>query len=193
MKTLYQADFIDAAAQIGCSVAAIKAVCQVESPKGGFNPDGTLTTLFESHHFSRLTRGKYDASHPLISSRTWNKKLYGRTWQEERQRLATAGTLDSVAAIMSTSWGRFQIMGFNHGACGFRDAADMVNDFATGERAQLMGFVRLIQAWELDDELRTLNLPESRLRFALTYNGPKAEQNGYPAKINAAYLMHGGV
>lgn len=186
--TLYEADFIDAAKLLDCQVAAIKAVAEVESPKGGFNPDGTLSTLFEAHHFSRLTKRRYDASHPLISSPTWNRALYGRNWREERERLAMAGKLDSVAAIMSTSWGRFQIMGFNHGACGFRDAADMVNDFALGEREQLLGFIRYIQTNRLDDELRDKRWRE----FALAYNGPKAEQNGYPAKIQAAYLKHGG-
>lgn len=186
--TLIEQDFIDAAAELNCSVPAIKAVAEVESPKGGFNPDGTLTTLFEAHWFSKLTKRAYDQSHPTISSRSWNRALYGKTWQEERARLALARQVDPIAGIMSASWGRFQIMGFNHGLCGYRDAADMVNDFALGERQQLLAFVRLIQTWELEDELRELRFDP----FALVYNGPKAAENKYPQRMRAAYLKHGG-
>lgn len=189
MKMLTEQDFVDAAAQINCAVPAIKAVCQVESPKGGFNPDGTLTTLFEAHHFRKYTKGKFDASHPNLSSPTWNRALYGKTWQEERTRLAAASSLDPVAAILSTSWGRFQIMGFNHGACGFRDGSDMVNDFATGERAQLRGFLELVVAWGIDDELR-----EGKwANFALRYNGPRAIENNYASKLANAFASFGGV
>lgn len=188
MQTLSEQDFIDAAATIGCTVPAIKAVAQVEAPKGGFNPDGTLTTLFEAQHFSQLTGHRYDASDPLLSSPTWNRALYGRTWQEERARLAKASAIDSVAAIMSTSWGRFQIMGFNHGLCGFRDAADMVNEFATGERAQLFGFVRYIITRGLADELRD----GKWTTFALAYNGPRAMENDYPNNLAKAYAHFGG-
>ena len=183
MLKLTEQDFADAAAEIGCTVPAIKAVCQVESPKGGFNPDGTLTTLFEAHHFSRLTGRRYDVTHPLISSRTWNRALYGRTWREERQRLASAAELDSVAALMSTSWGRFQILGSNHGLCGFRDAADMVNTFAIGEREQLQGFVQFVISRGLADELRECRWTP----FSLAYNGPRALENGYPDKLARAY------
>lgn len=188
MIRLTDADYAAAAAELGCTVAAIKAVVKVESPKGAFNPDGTLTTLFEPHVFHRYTQGRFTASHPHLSSRKWNRALYGSTWQVEAVRLRQASALDPWAARMSTSWGMFQIMGFNHAACGYKDAADMVNDFATGEPAQLRAFVTLIEAWDLDDELRTGRWRE----FALAYNGPRAEENRYPQKIAAAFASFGG-
>ena len=40
---LTEADFIRAAAAIGCSIAAVKAVCAVEAPRGGFSPSGEPT------------------------------------------------------------------------------------------------------------------------------------------------------
>ncbi len=84
---------------------------------------------------------------------------------------------------MSTSWGRFQIMGFNHGVCGFRDAADMVNAFALGEREQLNGFVQFVIGKGLADELRACKWTA----FALSYNGPRAMDNDYPNKLARAY------
>lgn len=187
--TLTEQDFRDAAAELRCDVPAIKAVCEVESPKGGFNPDDTLTSLFEAHKFAKYTGGRFNASHPNLSSPTWNRTLYGKTWQAERARLLAAVELDSVAAIMSTSFGRFQIMGFNHGMCGYRDAADMVNAFKTGERAQLLAFVEYIQSAGLDDELRG----HRWLPLAIGYNGPAAAQNRYDIKLSAAFRKHGGV
>lgn len=185
---LTEQDFIDAAAALGCDVAAIKAVCEVESPKGGFNADDSLTTLFEAHKFSKYTGRRFDKTHPHLSSTSWNRALYAKTWQGEWARLKEATALDAVSAIMSTSFGRFQIMGFNHGACGYRDAADMVTDFATGEPAQLRAFVEIIKTWDLDDELRA----HRWLPFALAYNGPSAQLNKYPEKMAAAFARAGG-
>lgn len=187
--TLTEQDFKDAAAELRCDVPAIKAVCEVESPRGGFNPDGTLTSLFEPHKFGKYTGYRFNTSHPHLSVTKRNPALYGKTWQAERARLIEAVDLDAVAAVMSTSFGRFQIMGFNHGICGYRDAADMVNAFKTGERAQLMGFVEYIQTCRLDDELR-----EHRWGpLAIGYNGPDAAANRYPEKLAAAFKKHGGV
>lgn len=183
MNKLSPSDVTRAAAELGCSEAAIRAVVKVESPRGGFNPDGTLTTLFEAHHFHRFTKGRWAASHPGLSSPTWNRALYARTWQGERRRYADAAALDPVSAIMSTSYGMFQIMGFNHGVCGFTSGAAMVNSFATGEGAQLDGFVEFIKARGLADELRD----QRWLQFALAYNGPRAAENKYDTKLAAAF------
>jgi hypothetical protein len=183
MKKLEPKDIARAAAELGCSGAAIKAVVKVESPRGGFNPDGTLTTLFEAHHFHRFTKGRWTETHPRLSSRAWDRSLYARSWQGERQRYAEAAALDPISAILSTSYGMFQIMGFNHGLCGFTSGADMVNAFATGEGAQLDAFVEFIKVRGLADELRDLRW----LDFALAYNGPSARVLKYDLKIAAAY------
>ena len=60
---------VDAAAKLGCEVAAVKAVIDVAS-SGGFLPDTRPKILFERHYFSRLTDRKHDGIAPDISSRT---------------------------------------------------------------------------------------------------------------------------
>lgn len=72
---LTDADFASAARTLRVSVPAIKAVAQVESPRGGFLPDGRPTLLFEAHIFGRLTGHRYNRSHPGISSRRGNSHL----------------------------------------------------------------------------------------------------------------------
>jgi hypothetical protein len=45
-KTLTNQDYCIAAKTIGCDVAAVKSVAQVESAGGGFLPDGRCKILF---------------------------------------------------------------------------------------------------------------------------------------------------
>jgi hypothetical protein len=181
--TLRREDFIDDAAKIGCEIEAIMAVAEVESRGGGFNPDGTPKTLFEGHWFHRFTKGKFSQSHPDISYPTWTKKFYGRTWQEEKARLEKACSLDRTAALMSTSWGMFQIMGFNHARCGFKTVQQFVNAMYKDENAQLEAFTQFIISSGLADELRDRRWTD----FARLYNGPGFAENRYDQKLAAAY------
>jgi N-acetylmuramidase len=78
-----------------------------------------LSILFEAHVFSKNTRHAYDYVFPEISSRHWNRALY-RGGEREYPRLMKAMLLDRAAALKSASWGRFQVMGFNHSLAGER-------------------------------------------------------------------------
>jgi hypothetical protein len=189
-KTLREGDFERAAQRLGCTVAAVKAVTFVESRGGGFNPNGSLKTLFEAHHFHRLTGGRF-TGHPEVvrlrlSVPRWDRTTYGRTWLDERRRLAAAMAIDRDAALQSASWGMFQVMGFNHRAAGYPTAQAMVDAYDTGEGVQLDSFVSLIVTWGLDDEMRTLHLPASQAAFARVYNGPRFAENQYDVKIGRA-------
>lgn len=50
--------------------------------------------------------------------------------------------LDRTAALLSTSWGVFQVMGFNYDMLGFKDVETMVEFAKQGERQQLELFTR---------------------------------------------------
>jgi hypothetical protein len=179
-------DFIDDAARLGCSIAAIRAVAFVESYGGGFCPDLFPKTLFEGHYFSRLTKGKYDKSHPTISFPKWTpetKKFYGKGWQAERARLDLACTLDRTAALQSASWGTFQVMGANHAVCGFKTVQQFVNAMCKDSNAHLDAFTTFVLESGLDDELRDLRWAD----FARKYNGPGYAANKYDVKMAQAY------
>lgn len=187
---LTRADFESAAKRIGCTVDAVLAVTAVEARGSGFNPNGSLKTLFEAHHFHRLTAGRFvrdpDAVRLRLSVPRWDRTTYGRTWLDERRRLAAAMALDRDAALQSTSWGMFQVMGFNHRVAGFPTAQAMVDAYDTGHPAQLESFVSIVLAWSLDDEMRDLHTPAARAAFARVYNGPAFAQNDYDGKIGRA-------
>lgn len=181
--TLTDVDYANAAADLGCTVAAIRAVCQVEAPKGGFNPDGSVVTLFEGHKFYKFTNGKWAVQAPDLCYPTWTRRFYGKSWGEERDRLARAVELSEAAALMSASWGKFQIMGFNFAMVGFDSVAQFVAAMESGEPAQLKAFVQFVRTAGLAPSLRRLDWAG----FAYGYNGPGYAANDYDGKLERAY------
>ena len=172
----------DAAAAIGCAVASIRAVMNVES-RGGFLADGRPKILFERHYFSRLTGRRYDSAHPDISHPAWGGYLGGA---REYDRLGRAMELDRDAALRSASWGAFQIMGDNHALCGFASVGTFVKAMVSGAAAQLQAFVSFIRKTGLSDEL----IRADWAGFARGYNGPAFKANRYDEKLAAAYRFH---
>lgn len=183
--TLTEQDWQDAATLLGCEVAAIKAVADVESPGAGFLASGEPYVLFEAHLFSRFTNHFYDDSHPQISSRTWNRQLY-RNSKGEHERLQQAALLNRDAAMKSASWGRFQICGFNWQRCGFASLQDFINAMYNDEAAHLRAFCEFIRSSGLADELQR----KDWTGFARGYNGPQFLANAYDTKLAAAYQRH---
>ena len=183
MHQLQERDFVAAAFALECEVEAIKAVCEVEAPKGGFDRAGFCVTLFEGHIFHRYTKGKFDGSHPTLSYPTWTTKHYGKTSAAERDRLMAARKLDNTAALMSASWGKFQIMGFNFALCGFKTVFDFVLAMQDSEAKQLDAFVEYIKQTHLADELQQHRWAD----FARKYNGPAYQKNAYDVKLAKAY------
>lgn len=179
--SLTDQDFEDAAASLGCPVKYIKAVAQVEAPKGGFLPDGRATLLFEAHIFSKQTGHRFDAGYPQISSRTWNRTLYkGGAAEYDRQALAAA--LDRRAALRSASYGKFQIMGFNHAAAGYDTVDAFVLAMGLSEKHHLDAFVAFLKSQKLDAPLREGRWAD----FARKFNGPGFAENQYDVKLAKA-------
>lgn len=176
-------DVDSTAAALQCESAAIWAVCDIESAGGGFLPDKRPKMLFEAHVFGRLTRHRWDGSHPNISAAAWNRALYGAAGAHQYDRLAEAIALDRGAALQAASWGMFQILGMNYAACGFAGVEDYVAAMCLGEGAQLAAFAAFCRSGGLDRLLRA----HDWVRFALGYNGPGEAENGYDAKLAAAY------
>ena len=172
-------DFARAAAALGCPVAAVRAVVEVES-KGGFLPDGRPRILFERHKFSAFTDHAFDVDHPAISARQPGGYLGGA---REYDRLGEALALNREAALKSASWGAFQIMGFNHAAAGYADVESFVAAMVSGHAAQLDAFVAFVRAAGLAPALAAQDWPA----FARGYNGPAYARFAYDTKIAAAY------
>ncbi len=162
-KTLTNADLYRAAKSLDCDVALIRAVDAVESSGSGFTKAGGLVLRFETAWFKRYT------GQTVVGS--------------GREAYLNAERINPRAAKLSTSWGRYQIMGFNHQLCGYATVEAMVAAFETGEGRQLDGFVAFVKAKKIDDDLRQKNWKG----FAYTYNGAGYAAGGYHTKLEAAY------
>jgi hypothetical protein len=179
-------DLNNAAEMLGCDVAAVKSVVEVESAGGGFFKDKRPKILFESRWFGKLTKGKFHSSHPHLSTRKWVRNYKGGT--KEYGRLEEAMKLDRDAALKSTSWGMFQILGVNHKVAGYPNVEEFVAFQVESEGAQLKAFVNFVKGSKLDDELRDLRWAD----FARGYNGPGYKRNRYDTKLANAYEKHSG-
>jgi hypothetical protein len=180
---LYAEDFEGAAKLLRCDVAAIRAVDEAESNGKGFGPDGRPIILFEPHVFSRLTGHRFDSTHGGVSYPKWGAKPYKETQAERWDQLLYAARLDHDAAYKSASYGRFQIMGFNHAACAFPTVHEFVAAMQRSEREHLTAFCQFVLFNHLDDEIR-----EHRWEaFASRYNGPGYARGGYHLKLAAAH------
>lgn len=194
--TLTEADFAAAADQLGVPVAAVKAVAQVETPQGSFDALGFPRILFEGHVFHRLTGGRYDKVVPTLSFPKWTREFYAKGKdvdqrnEREHARLQQAVALSRAAALMSASWGGFQILGENYATAGFATLQDFINAMYSGEPAHLRAFVEFVQhdrrgrGWAaLKDAVKTGNWTQ----FAEFYNGSSQHLNNYSGRLAAAY------
>jgi hypothetical protein len=177
--------FIASAKKIGCHVAAVKAVATVESSGGGFLESGKPKILFEPHIFWKQLR--LAGIKPVVSDicyPVWKTKPYGKV-SEQHSRLERAAMINRDAALMSASWGVFQIMGFNYKKCGCATLQEFINGMYESEDKQLELFVNYIINSHLDDEL--INLDWSG--FARGYNGASYAKNNYHTKLKNAYVL----
>lgn len=173
-------DWSDAAKRAGVDVPAMRAIAEVEAPRGAFLPTGEPTMLFERHKFHAFTRGRYAARYPHLSSP--KPGGYG-TFAEQPGRLEAAAKLDRVAALKATSFGQFQIMGFNHASAGFPILQDFVNAMWKDERSQLLAFVTFLLNTGITTPLRAHDWQT----VARLYNGAGYERNDYDGKLRRAF------
>jgi peptidoglycan hydrolase-like protein with peptidoglycan-binding domain len=191
-KLLTEADFQRAAKQLNCDVAAIKAVAEVESAGNGFLSDGRVKILFEGHQFYKFTHGAHAQTYPTICYKKWTKQHYAKganadiRGDGELARLQQAMTLNRHAALMSASYGKFQIMGFNYPICGFGDVDSFVDAMKVSEGEQLKAFCNYVIGNAIDDELRN----HDWAGFARRYNGAEYWKNKYDEKLAAAHKKY---
>jgi hypothetical protein len=161
-------------------------VALVESGHGrGFAPDGRCIIRYELHRFQTYTAGHYHTTHPHLSQiypaginhvggqpTEWST-LYGAMILKGR----------SEAAIKSTSWGVFQVMGENYTLCGYATAAAFASDVCRSTAGQLSVFLKYCRGKNL---IRFL-VNKDWASFAHHYNGPSYARNHYDAQMAGAY------
>jgi len=188
-KALTEEDIQKVAEQLNVEVPAIKAVYEVESRGKGFIANGKPKILFEGHIFWRQLVKRNINPEPLVPGnenilhKKWTKDFYR---EDQYERLEKAKAIQLEAALASASWGTFQIMGFNHEACGFSSVTDFVDSQYINEGQHLTAFGAFVTTEGLVVHLRNKNWAA----FAKGYNGPAYAENKYDQKLAAAYARH---
>lgn len=168
----------------------------VESSGSGFS-SGKVKIRLENHHFLKGEATKYkgiyfDYDNPVYTGHTYRKEDTGawikchQNQVQENDAFDFALSLNEVKAYEAISMGLAQIMGFNYSRCGYSSAKEMYYDFATGEKAQLEGFIKFV----ISDAvlLRACRNKDYRT-IASRYNG-KGNMDVYANKIKQACLQY---
>ena len=185
-------NYAETAKMLDVEEEAVRAVSEVESGgRSGFLPDGRPMILFEGHIFWReLKKRGIDPEHYKDEYRDvlfpkWDRTSY-KGGAAEHDRLRKAASINEEAALCSASWGMFQIMGFNHKACGYDTVQAYVEDVKAGSGNHILCFARFLKNIGLDKALRNRDWAG----FAEKYNGPGYKQNRYDEKLQNAYLKY---
>lgn len=135
-ETIEESDYVVAAETLRCEVAAIKAVSKTESGSSGsyfkfqVDDDFVPAILFERHHFHKYTHGDYDRYSDISNCEPGG---YGEH-RIQYPKLMKAYLLDKRAALMSASWGKFQILASNYSSAGYSSPEEFVLAMSQGER-----------------------------------------------------------
>ncbi len=170
-----------AAARLSVEEKVIRALVKVESAGLGFAADGRPLLSFEPFWFSKMTEGRFDASHPAISQPT-NRAYLGGNQASRWTKLAEAYALDPDAALAAASWGAFQLPGRYFDDAGYANVYAFVQDMSQSETRQLAAFEAYARRKELIDELQRRDWTA----FAEAFEG-EAGAASYAATLAAAY------
>lgn len=180
--------YYKASRKSGIEEKILRAFAKVEGgPYGGFLDTGEPVILFERHHFHRYTKGRYDSYkvsglpssiNTISSSKPGG---YGAV-SIQHMKLDHAAKLDRQAALMSASWGLFQILGSNFARAGYDSLQEFVNSMYRSVDDHLYAVCEFIASdVDLYNALRNKDWKKS----AVLYNGPR--QKGYDIKLGLAY------
>lgn len=177
---------VQAADGAGIPASMMLAIREVEAKSDGFLMDRRPIILFERHkmylYTSRLVGTAFADNMVRLHGDIINPERGGyQGYEAEYNRLDKAQGINKQAALMSASWGMFQIMGFNHKACGYMSIDQFISDMYRSEKDHLNAAVRFITG---NNNLLMAARQRNHLRFAENYNG--AGQQGYDVKLRDA-------
>ncbi|MDQ3796278.1 MAG: N-acetylmuramidase domain-containing protein [Pseudomonadota bacterium] len=191
-KWLTQNDLNQAAEALQVESPTIKAVYDVQS--GGVGFVGTRPKiLFEGHVFwQRLkTHGidpeAFRAGNDDILYENWSNQHYAGGLREY-DRLKRARQIHEEAALESTSWGLFQIMGHHSQRLGYHSVMNFVTAMDVNEAAHLQAFCKFVEKTHAHGKPLVEYLRERDWAgFAFGYNDEQHRENGYDDKLEIAY------
>jgi hypothetical protein len=205
--------FAAAAQLLGVKESYVRAISEVESAGESFLKDGRVKILFERHWFykklkealasasvrwavaKKLNMPENTPGNLLLAAMVngypniCNPERGGYKGNEaEWDRFNFAMDIHAESACQATSYGGYQIMGFNHKSCGYATAKDMMLALASSESKQLLALVAFVKA---NPSMHKALKEANWAKFAECYNGSAYKENKYDTKLAAAEEKHG--
>lgn len=188
------------AQSVGLDYARLMAFISVESGGVGFDPaTGKIIIQHEPHWMSKYLV-QFRIPHKLsIEYSETGKKEYritagaitydnGVEGQEgEWEAFNKAFQVHPEAAMLSTSIGLMQIMGFHWKLLGYKSVGEMWDSFKKGEFQQVSAGARFIQS---QPALFKALIRKDWATVASLYNGPNYKVNNYDIKLEKAYAKY---
>lgn len=191
-QKLADGDFDKIAAEFGLKPAHIRAIFTVEAGgKSGFLADSPEipVTLEEGHIFYKYLKQKgLDAAniaknYPTICYAKWTKEFY-KKGINEYSRYLLAKEIDEECAMLATSWGMGQLMGFNYASAGYKSIKEFVDAMYESEYNQLRAMCKFISS---NKNMYKALQNEDWAKFARLYNGSGYATNKYDEKLKKAF------
>jgi RHS repeat-associated protein len=173
------------ATKLGIDSNVAKAVATVESSGSGFYEDGSVKIRFEGHKFKKYLKESGADVDGLAKNNSDVIYSYKESITKKHgvEQLKKASKIDSKSALLSTSYGAFQIMGFNYKLAGFNSVEEFVKSQSTYE-GQVNAFLNFVS----NNPVLLKALKEKDFTtFAKNYNGESYEDNNYDIKMKEYY------
>ena len=151
------------------------AVAMIESNGRGYRNNGFPIIRFEKHVFIKYLK-KNKATQQLIRKA---ENIKGSGWDAYQAALK----INSTYAKLSTSFGMFQIMGFNHAVVGYETVDEFVAAMEESVENQIVAFCIFVMANHLQNAIKNKKFAD----FAIKYNGPNYFTNSYDTKLEDIY------
>ncbi|SDR07924.1 N-acetylmuramidase domain-containing protein [Pseudovibrio sp. Tun.PSC04-5.I4] len=172
----------------GFDVNLLRALLIVESTEAASDDQGRIHLLTEKHIFWRKlpSQLRSTAAAMGLATRKWSKGNYkglGKAGSDARwDRLERMAQVDETAALLSASYAKPQIMGFNYKLCGYHSVKNFVVALASSEAAQDKAFIDFLLNSGLADDIRAKDVRAIVRR----YNG-SGQVDYYSRKVSRAY------
>ena len=150
------------------------AVAMLESNLEPYLPDVKFPTL----KFYKYTFISYFQK-PEIPKLIKATRIEGEDYEAYKQ----ASRISPKKAMLSTSFGLYQIMGYNYDDIGYNSVENMVKDFTDSVEAQIKAFIEYVRFINLDFAINKKDFNE----FARVYNGVMYYKTEYISKLERAY------
>lgn len=173
-KRIPMALYSAAADRLSIDPRALRALAIVETQEVPFIDDAPVMR-FEAHKW-RLYR------QATGSAMTFDKMKNSRDLYRRYEQFLKMAALQFGAAVRAHSWGAFQIMGFNHGSCGFENIEEFKQAMMSVE-GQVTAIERFIRDQRAVHQALTCQDPHAVGRH---YNGSAYRRNNYHIKWAAA-------